>query len=209
RGAWREVAGCAPSVTDGRAGGAVAPGGSLGFRFGGGGLGRWNLDLGGIEPVLTLLGGAAGSGLAERGAAGSGLAERGAAGPGLAERGAAGPGLAEPEGAETVAVDLPRFDAADRSARPLRPGVPARRIAGRLVTTVFDLLLAQYGVGREGLPGEWPSGYADADQPCTPAWQETLTGVPAAAAERIGREFAQNAEDSRGRSMIIMGAGTN
>jgi ATP-binding cassette, subfamily C, bacterial CydC len=41
------------------------------------------------------LGGAAGSGLAERGAAGPGLAERGAAGSGLAERGAAGPGLAE------------------------------------------------------------------------------------------------------------------
>ncbi|MBK6762176.1 MAG: molybdopterin-dependent oxidoreductase [Micrococcales bacterium] len=28
-------------------------------------------------------------------------------------------------------------------------------------------------------------------------------------AERIGREFAQNAEDSGGRSMIILGAGTN
>ena len=33
--------------------------------------------------------------------------------------------------------------------------------------------------------------------------------MPAAMAERIGREFAQNAEDSGGRSMIIMGAGTN
>ena len=30
-----------------------------------------------------------------------------------------------------------------------------------------------------------------------------------AAAARIGREFAQNAEESGGRSMIIMGAGTN
>lgn len=90
----------------------------------------------------------------------------------------------------------------------IRRGVPARRIAGRLVTTVFDLLLTQYGVGRDGLPGEWPSSYADAEQPCTPAWQETITGVPAAA-ERIGREFGRNAEESRGRSMIIMGAGTN
>ena len=33
--------------------------------------------------------------------------------------------------------------------------------------------------------------------------------MPAAAAARIGREFAANAEESRGRSMIIMGAGTN
>ena len=33
--------------------------------------------------------------------------------------------------------------------------------------------------------------------------------MPAAAAARIGREFAANAEESGGRSMIIMGAGTN
>ena len=33
--------------------------------------------------------------------------------------------------------------------------------------------------------------------------------MPASAAARIGREFAQNAEDSHGRSMIVMGAGTN
>ena len=33
--------------------------------------------------------------------------------------------------------------------------------------------------------------------------------MPAAAAARIAREFAQNAEESRGRSMILMGAGTN
>src|SRR5690606_36631011 len=79
----------------------------------------------------------------------------------------------------------------------------------RLVTTVFDLLLAQYGVGRAGLPGNWPSGYDDADAPGTPAWQKQLTSVPAAAAERIGREFAQNALDSGGRSMILMRAGTN
>ena len=67
---------------------------------------------------------------------------------------------------------------------------------------------AQYGVGRDGLPGDWPTGYED-PAPYTPAWQEEITGVPAAMAERIGREFAQNAEDSGGRSMIIMGAGTN
>ena len=106
-------------------------------------------------------------------------------------------------------MDLPRFDADDGTAGMIRRGVPARRIAGRLVTTVFDLLLAQYGVGRDGLPGDWPSSYADAEHPCTPAWQEAITGVPAAAAERIGREFGRNAEESRGRSMIIMGAGTN
>ena len=75
---------------------------------------------------------------------------------------------------------------------------------------MFDLLLAQYGVGpRRGLPGEWPTSYDDPDAPCTPAWQERITGVPGAAAARIGREFARNAEESKGRSMIVMGAGTN
>ena len=91
----------------------------------------------------------------------------------------------------------------------LRRGVPVREIGGRLVTTVFDLLLARYGVGRPGLPGSWPTSYDDPTEPGTPAWQEQFTGVPAAAAAKVGREFAANAEESGGRSMIIMGAGTN
>jgi nitrate reductase alpha subunit len=89
----------------------------------------------------------------------------------------------------------------------LRRGVPVRRVGEHLVTTVFDLMLAQYGVGRDGLPGEWPSGYADASTPYTPAWQEEITSVPADVCTRIAREFATNAEESGGRSMIIMGAG--
>ncbi|MFF0745532.1 nitrate reductase subunit alpha [Streptomyces sp. NPDC004111] len=112
-------------------------------------------------------------------------------------------------GAEAVPVEvlLPRFD--EPAGRPgvLRRGVPARRVAGRLVTTVFDLMLAQYGVGRAGLPGRWPTGYDDAAEPCTPAWQEQHTSVPAAQAVRIAREMARSAERSRGRTMIIMGAG--
>ncbi|MEU2915943.1 nitrate reductase subunit alpha [Streptomyces massasporeus] len=108
-----------------------------------------------------------------------------------------------------VAVELPRFDAPDGSAGRLRRGVPVRRVAGRLVTTVYDLMLAQYGVARDGLPGQWPTGYDDATEPYTPAWQAAITGVDAARAARIAREFATNAEESGGRSMIIMGAGTN
>src|SRR5215207_1486598 len=111
--------------------------------------------------------------------------------------------------AEAVLLRLPRFDTADGAAGDLLRGVPARRVGGRLVTTVYDLMLAQYGVARGGLPGQWPASYDDAAEPYTPAWQEVITGVPAAAAARIAREFAQNAEDSNGRSMIIMGAGTN
>ncbi|QFY13382.1 nitrate reductase subunit alpha [Nonomuraea phyllanthi] len=117
-------------------------------------------------------------------------------------------GLGDAGGVEVL---LPRFDTADGSGAVLRRGVPACRLTdgGPLVTTVFDLLLARYGVGREGLPGDWPSGYGDADAPGTPAWQETITSVPAAAAIRIAREFARTAERTRGRSMIIMGAGVN
>ncbi|MFC4492931.1 nitrate reductase subunit alpha [Streptomyces ovatisporus] len=116
------------------------------------------------------------------------------------------------EDAEPVALLLPRFDTADGGATGqddavLRRGVPARRVGGRLVTTVFDLMLAQYGVRREGLPGQWPSGYEDAGSPCTPAWQEPLTSVPAGTVVRIAREMAHSAERSEGRTMIIMGAG--
>jgi nitrate reductase alpha subunit len=90
----------------------------------------------------------------------------------------------------------------------MRRGVPAVRVGEHLVTTVFDLLAAQLGVGREGLPGDWPAG-PDDPAPCTPAWQEEITGVDAGLCARIGREFARNAERTDGRSMIVMGAGTN
>ncbi len=163
-------------LLDAATGEPVVPGGSLGFRFGEEGVGKWNLDLGEVVPLLSAYGAPAG------GDAGAG---------------------------EAVALELPRFDAPDGSADVVHRGVPVRRVGGHLVTTVYDLLLATYGVGRSGLPGTWPTGYDDASQPCTPAWQEGITGVPAEKAERIGREFAANAEESRGRSMIIMGAGTN
>ena len=77
------------------------------------------------------------------------------------------------------------------------------------MTTVLDLMLATYGVARDGLPGEWPEGYDDARAPYTPAWQEAITGVDRRLAVKVAREFARNAEVSGGRSMICMGAGTN
>jgi nitrate reductase alpha subunit len=106
-----------------------------------------------------------------------------------------------------VEVALPRFDTGTPGV--LRRGVPTRRIGDTLVTTVYDLMLAQYAVARDGLPGEWRSGYDDPDTPYTPAWQEPITGVPAAQVARVAREFADNAERSGGRSMILLGAGTN
>src|SRR5699024_3043295 len=85
--------------------------------------------------------------------------------------------------------------------------VPVREIeadAGPvLVTTVFDIMCAQTGVNR-GIAGDTPTTYED-DRPYTPAWQEKYTNVQPELVAQIAREFAQNAIDSKGRSMIIMG----
>jgi nitrate reductase alpha subunit len=91
-------------------------------------------------------------------------------------------------------------------------GVPVRRIATAsgevLVTTAFDLLMAQCGVGR-GLEGAYPSSYDDADAMFTPAWQERHTGIGRDTAIRLAREFARNAELTNGKSMVIVGASAN
>jgi len=93
----------------------------------------------------------------------------------------------------------------------VRRGVPVRYIAtpdGRVpVTTVFDLLAAQLGVGR-GLDGEYPTSYDDVGA-YTPAWQEAYTGIDRETVIRFAREFAANAEATSGKSMIIIGAGVN
>src|SRR5699024_11102472 len=117
--------------------------------------------------------------------------------------------LAQADG--TAEISLPRFDTASQGEiDTVKRGVPYRVLPdGRKVTTVFDLLLAEYGVGREGLPGTWPTGLDDATSPHTPAWQERITGVPGEAAPRIAREFAVNAKDSKGRSLISIGAVSN
>ena len=89
--------------------------------------------------------------------------------------------------------------------------VPARRLALRdgevMVATVFDLLCAHYGLDR-GLGGVCAHGYGD-DIAYTPAWQESITGTPAAKAIEVARGFASNAEKTRGRSMVIIGSGMN
>ncbi|AHC44016.1 MULTISPECIES: nitrate reductase subunit alpha [Bacillus] len=75
------------------------------------------------------------------------------------------------------------------------------------VTTVFDLILANYGVNR-GIGGQSAASYDD-PRPFTPAWQEQITGIKREAVIQIAREFAKNAIDTDGRSMIIVGAGIN
>ncbi|WP_051683172.1 nitrate reductase subunit alpha [Sphingomonas sp. UNC305MFCol5.2] len=76
------------------------------------------------------------------------------------------------------------------------------------VTTVFDLFCANYGVDR-GFGGENVAKSYDDDLPFTPAWAEKVTGVPREAIIQVAREFADTAEKTRGRSMVILGAGLN
>ena len=89
--------------------------------------------------------------------------------------------------------------------------VPVRRVATQdgehLVATVFDLLCGHYGLDR-GLGGAVAKSYED-NVPYTPAWQQTITGVSAEHAIAVARAFAENAEKTRGRSMVIIGAGMN
>jgi nitrate reductase / nitrite oxidoreductase, alpha subunit len=75
------------------------------------------------------------------------------------------------------------------------------------VATVFDLLVANYGIDR-GLGGEAARSYDD-DVPYTPAWQERITGVKREQVVLVAREFAENADKTHGKSMVILGAGLN
>jgi len=79
--------------------------------------------------------------------------------------------------------------------------VPARKVGDHLVATVYDLLLANYGVG--------VAKSFDDDVPYTPAWQEKITGVPRDQVVTVARQFADNADKTHGKSMVIIGAGMN
>nr|P85097.1 RecName: Full=Respiratory nitrate reductase alpha chain; AltName: Full=Respiratory membrane-bound nitrate reductase subunit alpha [Bradyrhizobium sp.] len=69
-----------------------------------------------------------------------------------------------------------------------------------LVTTVYDLTMANYGLER-GLGGQEPKDFND-DVPFTPAWQEKITGVPRELIIQIAREFADNADKTHGRAVL-------
>ncbi|MFZ4834014.1 nitrate reductase subunit alpha [Rouxiella sp. Mn2063] len=76
------------------------------------------------------------------------------------------------------------------------------------VTTVYDLLLANYGLDRGLNDDNCASSYDDI-KAYTPAWAEQVTGVSRQNIIHIAREFADNAAKTHGRSMIIVGAGMN
>ncbi|MFO1316822.1 MAG: nitrate reductase subunit alpha [Burkholderiales bacterium] len=185
---WKTVA----FAEDGK---VVLPNGAIGFRWGPDGradAGQWNLDAkearhgGDVKLKLSVLEGGAPS-------------------------------------TETARVGFPYFGGIKTEHFTENPGddvlvrtVPVQRIAlGKegekreaLVATVFDLQVANYGVAR-GLPGETAARNYDEDTPYTPAWQEKITGVPRDQVVAVARQFADNADRTRGKSMVIIGAAMN
>ncbi|MFW0169665.1 nitrate reductase subunit alpha [Rothia sp. P4278] len=149
----------------------VVPNGSMGYRYNAQDEGKWNLDLEGVRPALSIL------------------------------------DLPQATLTSAAELKLPAFDEPSGRGKVVTRGVPTIIVEGHEVTTVFDLMLAQYGVGRPCLPGHWAENFEDAETQYTPAWQEAITSVPADAVIRTARQFAQNSIDSGGRTMIIMGAG--
>ncbi len=167
---------------DQKSGRPVAPCGSAGFRWGE--QGKWNLeekDAGGsdVDLAITLI----------------------------------------DQSDEAVDVAFPYFGNRrhDHFHGTDHPDVMERRVpVKRLklkdcdvkVATVFDLMVANYGLDR-GLGGEWTAQSYDDDAPYSPAWQEKITGVTRDKVIAVARGFADNAEKTGGKSMVILGAGLN
>ncbi|MBK6729041.1 MAG: nitrate reductase subunit alpha [Xanthomonadales bacterium] len=172
-------------------GAVVVPQGSVGFRWGAEGradAGKWNLE-------------------EREGRAGESVRLR----LSVLEQAAQAHELADVAFPYFGGQDNPHFSGNAQGGDVRRAKVPvvsADRGGGRIarVATVFDLQLAQYGVDR-GLG----SGAASHDQDLayTPAWQEAITGVPREQVIAVARQFAENAEKTRGRSMVIIGAAMN
>ncbi|HEX5687544.1 MAG TPA: nitrate reductase subunit alpha [Ideonella sp.] len=111
-------------------------------------------------------------------------------------------------------IETPHFTANAQGGDVLVRKVPVQRIRlGKdgeyreaLVATVFDLMAAHYGIERGH--GDGAQSYDD-DAAYTPAWQEKITGVPRDQVITVARQFADNADKTKGKSMVIIGAAMN
>ncbi|MEO1169985.1 MAG: nitrate reductase subunit alpha [Pseudomonadota bacterium] len=169
---------------DEKTGDIVAPNGSVGFRWGE--KGKWNLEekeSGGAETKLRLT------------------------------------NILEGDYDDILDVAFPYFgnrehDYFEGTDHPdtLMRRIPVRKLklaeGGAYVATVYDLFMANYGLDR-GLGGENLATSFEENEPYTPAWAEQITGVPADHIVTVAREFADNAEKTKGKSMVILGAGLN
>ncbi|MGB2882621.1 MAG: nitrate reductase subunit alpha, partial [Rhodoferax sp.] len=181
----------------------VLPNGSIGFRWGAEGradMGKWNLenkearDNGDVKLKLSMMEASVNGGAADYEIGEVGFPYFGG-------------------------INTPNFTANEQGAGNdgvLVRKVPVRRIKlgtdgqGRevLIATVFDLTVANYGVAR-GIPGENAATSFDDNTPYTPAWQEKITGVKRDQVIAVARQFADNADKTRGKSMVIIGAAMN
>lgn len=94
----------------------------------------------------------------------------------------------------------------------LKRGVPVKKVktisGKRYCTTVYDLLMAQFGVDRH-LGGDYPSSYGDTGSVYTPSWQERYTGISSDTVIQFAREWYKTAEATNGKCMVIIGTGVN
>ena len=121
---------------------------------------------------------------------------------------------------EVATVGFPYFGGLEQEhfAHTDHPNVLERKVPVRrmqlangeeaLVATVYDLMLAHYGLDR-GLDDANVASSYDDDVPYTPAWQERITGVDRRNVIQVAREFGENAHKTQGKSMVILGAGIN
>lgn len=92
-------------------------------------------------------------------------------------------------------------------------GVPVKYIetvdGGKVpVATIYDIMMGHYGVPR-GLPGDYPKDYNDDKSAYTPAWNEIFTGIGRKTVIKFAREWADTAEKTKGKCMVIVGAAIN
>jgi len=169
---------------DEQSGEIVVPNGSVGFRWGEAEA-RWNLeekDAGGRDTRLALTHIESSDEVAEVGF------------PYFGGGGNAFWAQTEHERVQTRRVPVRHVTLADGTTRK--------------IASVFDLMAANYGIDR-GLGGDHVAASYDDDVPYTPAWQERITGVDREKVITVARQFAQNAHKTKGKSMIIIGAGMN
>lgn len=109
---------------------------------------------------------------------------------------------------EALEVEFTEFGLARKAQRGV-PVIWLDTVSGKVpVTTVYDLMMAQYGVDR-GLGGQYPTDYSDTDAAYTPAWQEIFTGIDSKTLLQFAREWADTANITQGKCMILVGAGVN
>lgn len=109
---------------------------------------------------------------------------------------------------EVINVEFTEYGKSNKAVR----GVPVKILKSKngpvKVTTVYDLIMAQYGVDRK-LGGEYPQSYEEVDAAYTPAWQEIFTGIGPETVLQFAREWCRTASTTKGKCSVIIGAGIN